>query len=261
MGKQNSKIFSPHDYVDDLITVNSVHGAFYGSAMNPAKVDALVAAHVPREHLSDIAAVYSTKWWDYRRLSPGHSFLLFTNHYYRTFRLSARKVLAHKARDHRMAQLIGVGSTQYQTEDIWERDKAHITGMMKAMLVADSYGIPYDKYCSTSFECAIDNAWTRLPRPNQMYSDKLGALTVNRWNDISSERLFIAHHPLYLLENYVGRPVQDEYREWLIDQIATRDNPVPALSQAVYGRAQIPEDMARNHFPAATLNRARILAT
>lgn len=260
LGKQNFTHFSATDPTDDLITLNAVHGAFYGSSMRPERLEGLIAAHVPKSQIKDVSDVYAYKWWDYRRMSPGHSFTLFADRYYRHFRLAAKKMIAHRKRNQYQAALIGVSQVQFQAESIWDRDHGHITGMFKAMLTADALGIPYDRFCALAFQTAIDTAWKRLPNPSQLYSPKMGAQILDAWDTLSGERLFIADHPIYLVENYAGTPLQDEYRVWLINHIKRRDKTVPALSQVVYGKPQLPEALAQQHFSQQALNRARLMA-
>ena len=86
MGKQNFGVICPADAIDDLAVLNAVHGGFPGSAVPAARIEALVAAHVPRPYFKDLADVYGSKWWDYRRTAPGHCFMLFVHHYHRQFR-------------------------------------------------------------------------------------------------------------------------------------------------------------------------------
>ncbi len=260
MGKQDLGAISASDRIDDLILVNSVQGAFPGSVLPSTRIEALIAAHVPRKQIADVADVYAMRWWDYRRLAPGHSFMLFAHTYYSSFRLSARKFLAHRHRDHAKVALVGAGQIQFKAEEVWDRDQAHITGLWKAMLTADSLGMPYDQFCRLGFNVAIDTAWTRLPNPWQLYSEKMGAMIYDAWLKAQEDRIFFARHPIYSVENYAGSPLQDEYRSWLIEQIQGRDHKLPALVQAVYQNPQLPEAEALQLFPASVMKRASLLA-
>ena len=244
----------------------AVQGAFFGSNLPAARIEGLIAAHIPRKEIVGVAASYGTKWWDYRRLTPGHSFLLFAHHYYKAYKISARKVLAERARQKAStrnqmgAALIGVANVQFSVEEIWDRDKGHLTGMWNAMLMADELGIPYDTYCRLGNQAAIDGLWKRLPRPSHLYGNKIGAALLNSWETLSRDRLFTAKHPLYSLDNYAGLPVQDAYQEWLIEQLKERGDPTTALATVVYRSPQLPEAKAKAEFPATALNRARLMA-
>lgn len=256
-------VFSADDRTDDAVLMAAVQGGFFGANLPAARIEALIAAHVPRKHIVDVADVYATKWWDYRRLSPGHSFLLFAHHYYKAFKIGARKFLWHYGQTGRNgagAGAIGVNAIHYTVEEIWDRDAAHITGMWKAMLVCDALGIPYEHFCQLGNQVALDSLWKRLPKPAQLYNDKLGAQILDRWDQLQSDRLITARHPLYTTANYAGLQAQDDYRGYLIEQIKQRADPANALANVVFRAPQLPEDIARDHFPAIMVDRARLRA-
>ena len=262
-------VFNPSDRIDDCIFATGVQGAFFGSSMAPARIEALIAANIPRRHIVEIADVYQTRWWDYRRLAPGHSFMLFTHNYYKSFKASARLFMQHRNHVHgwgtpgntgQHVAIVGVGERQYRAEDIWERDPRHTTGMFKAMLVADALGIPYDHFCKLANQIATDSKWQRLPRTFQLYSEKLGAQILDRWFALLTDRLILARHPLYDIEHYIGLEAQDSYRVWVLDSIERMPSPINALANAVYRKPQVPVDLAEARFSAKILERARLLA-
>lgn len=270
LGKQNPPQvlgrISATDRVDDPVLVTGVQGNFYGAALPAAQIEALIAAHVPKKEIREVAEVYGSKWWDYRRLAPGHSFYLFAHHYYRASQTAARRVVSERphevySKDKRKSlSWVGPALVQMQVSDVWERDKAHITGLWKAMLVADALGIPYDHFCRLSCRVAIDRLWKRLPRPSQLYSDKLAAYVLDEWEGLQTQRSFFATHPIYSIENYAGTDLQDGYREYLVEAINKLDCPVTALMEIVYQRPQLPEAVASQHFSDQALKRARLLA-
>lgn len=243
-----------------------MQGNFFGAALPAAQIEGLIAAHVPKIEIREVADVYNSKWWDYRRLTPGHSFYLFAHHYYRASQTAAKRMVKERPHDgfskdkKKSLSWVGPALVQMQVSDVWERDKAHITGLFKAMLVADALGIPYDQFCRLGCRVAIDRLWKRLPRPSQLYSDKLAAYVLDEWENLQEQRLFSATHPLYAAENYAGLKVQDDYRDYLVSAIKKLDSPVVPLMEVVYQRPQLPEDFAEQHFPAQALKRARLLA-
>lgn len=264
---QGLGVFSVNDRTDDAVITIGVQGAFFGSALPAAQIEALIAAHVPKKEIREVADVYGSKWWDYRRLSPGHSFYLFAHHYYRAVRTAAKRMVSERPADghlkansggHRIG-IHGSALAQMNVSDLWDRDKAHITGLWKAMLVADALGMPYDQFCRLACRVAIDRLWKRLPRPSQLYSDKLAAYVLDEWEELQKQRFITATHPLYAVENYAGLQVQDDYRAWLIEQVKKQDSPIVPLMSAVYERPQLPEDVALQHFPAQAVKRARLL--
>ncbi len=249
---------------DDAILMAAVQGRFYGSVLASTRIEALIAAHVPRTHIRDVSEVYRSKWWDYRRLAPGHSFMLFAHHYHKGVAVAARKFVAEqRSRGVRGGNYgkVGASPIEQSTEDLWDRDQSHITGLWKAMLVADALSIPYPEFCRLAFRIAFERLWKRLPRPSQLYSEKLGAYVLDEWEMLQAERLFLAEHPMYAEENYAGLELQDQYRAWLIEHIGKHSDPMIGLMNAVYIKRQLPEALAGQHFPAQTLKRARLLAT
>ena len=244
----------------------AVQGAFYGANLPAVRLEALIAAHVPKKHIVDVARSYSTRWWDYRRLTPGHSFHLFAHHYYKALKVSSRQSLWHKPLRGQKgdpgagSRILGVNSVHWTTDTIWERDSKHITGMWTAMSVADAAGIPYEHYCRLANQTALDTLWKRLPTPAQLYSQKIGPAVLSKWEGMVASRMILASHPLYRLENYAGLPVQDEYHQWLVERIQERSDPAPALANCIYRTPQLPETLAVREFSQATVNRARLMA-
>jgi hypothetical protein len=241
----------------------AVQGAFYGANLPAARLEGLIAAHVPKKHILDVARSYGTKWWDYRRLTPGHSFFLFAHHYYKALKVSARQSLWHRTQRGQNGAgvgILGVNSIHFTVDTIWERERKHITGMWTAMTVADAAGIPYDQYCRLANQTALDTLWKRLPTPAQLYSDKLGAAILSKWEGMIGNRLILATHPLYAAENYAGLPVQDAYHDWLVERVRERVDPAPALANCVYRTPQLPEAIALKEFPQPTIVRARLMA-
>jgi hypothetical protein len=242
-----------------------VQGAFYGCNQPAAAIEGLIAAHVPRKQIQDVAAIYEKRWWDYRRLAPGHSFYLFAHHYYRASRTAAKRMIGERARGYtaegkKLMALFGPALVEMKVEDVWSRDQGHITGLWKSMLVADALGIPYPDFCRLACGIAIERLWQRLPRPSQLYSDKLAVYVMDAWDEQRKSKFMAATHPVFDVGNYDARQMQDDYRRYVIEQIGGVRNKVPALASALFFRPQIPEDLARQHFNDQLIERARDLA-
>jgi hypothetical protein len=244
----------------------AVQGAFFGSSLPSAQIEALIAAHVPRKEVAEVADVYGTRWWDYRRLAPGHSFYLFAHHYYRATKVAARRMVSEKAAERGLTgggkksfAIYGAALVEQSADGIFERDKAEVTGMWKAMLVADALGMPYGEFCRLACRLAFEKLWKRLPRPSQLYSEKLGVFVEDEWHELLKGRLYLASHPVYAEENYAGLELQDQYRSWAIEHVKAQSSPIVGMSELVYVRKQVPEAIAVQHFPAQALKRARLL--
>jgi hypothetical protein len=108
---------------------------------------------------------------------------------------------------------------------------------------------------------AVERLWSRLPRPSQLYSEKLAIGVMDEWDALRKVKFFAARHPIYSVENYDGRPQQDAYRAYLLDQLKGHTNKVPALASALVFRPQLPEALVAQHFPAQLIARAKTLAS
>ncbi len=261
---KTSKISWASQPTDDVSLMTAVHGCFPGSTAPAVRAEALIASHVPKKHIKDVAQIMEMAWWDYRRMAPGHNFMLFAHTYYNAFRRAAGKILAHRTTwnsDDNHVGLIGPGQMRFTANDIFDRDQRHITGMWRAMLASNSLGIPYDWFCRLGFEVAIDHKWQRLPQPFQLYGEKMGAKILDRWEVVRFDRLILAKHPMFHEKNYGGLPIQDSYRSWLIDEIGDQKRKVPAVMNAVFTARHIPEDLARQAFSSSVVNRAKVLAS
>lgn len=262
----------PHDPWD--LTM-SIFGAFEGVNQPSARIEAILAAHVKREHFADMAMIYESRWWDYRRLSPGHSFMLFNREYLKAMKSGARNFVQSRGpQRHENGKIMtpaeiashnnlyGAIFTKQTESDVWERGSQYIVGVFKAMLAADIFGIPYDTFCKLSIEHALERQWDRVPQPWHLYNDRLCAETINLWTAQCQHKLRAAVHPMYELANYVGLPAQDQYRAWLIEQIEARvvTDPAIPLAVMVYHKRHLPEDMALAKFGEVTMRRAKALA-
>jgi len=245
---------------DNNFVLSEVLGGFTGVAVSSDRIEQLMAGHIPKEHFNELAETAQTKWWDYQRMAPGHAFMFFCHNYYKFFKIHGNKMLAHKNASNEKRFIVGPNQLQYRSAEIWERDQRHITGMFKGMLACDALYMPYDDYCSFAFRIAVERAWNRLPNPAQMYSDGLLDVIIAEWDDHKKVKIRLAVHPVYEVDNYCGLPIQDRYRDWLIERIQEHSNKMPAIHRAVYELKQLTEQDAYNYFPAKEVKRASIIA-
>jgi len=206
----------------------------------------------------DLPVVYQSRWWDYRRVAPGHSLLLFAREYHRAIKSAVRKMMKHNKA--RYFALTG-GTLQERTEtNLWEQPNHFITGLFKSMIFADLYGMPYDLMLRIAMQVTEDRKWPYLPLPRQLYSDATAAEIVTRWEDHQDKNLTLAKHPMYLAENYADHPLQNAYRDWLVERIKTRSNRVVAIAVAVCQDRHLSEDYARYCFGDNVVDRAVSIA-
>lgn len=256
----NSIALSLKEPTDDKFVLAEVLGGFTGVAVGSDRIEQLMAGHIRKEYFNEIAETAQTKWWDYQRMAPGHSFMFFVHNYYKYFKIYGNKMLAYRGSNDDRRFIVGPNQMQYTAAEIWDRDQRHITGMLRGMLACDALYMPYDDYCSFAFRIAVDRAWTRLPNPTQIYADDLLDCIITEWDAHKKVKARLAVHPVYRVDNYCGLPIQDRYRAWLIERIQEFSDKMPVIHRAVYELEQLTEQDAYNHFPAADVKRASIIA-
>jgi hypothetical protein len=219
---------------------------FSGKEIPADRLDGIMAFAFSRGDLDDARSLFSTKWFDYRFIHPGHSLYLFC-HYY------AEAV-------ERWRSKFGLNTyfrTQQLTNPIWRAraigSKVEYTltpnrvrtCWLRAVMFADQYGIPYDRWIEWAFEYAFEFNWEKIPMPGQLYSDKMVSYILKRWEEAKDAMLCVPKDPRFLSENYQGHPWQNECQDFFLKQIVCRANPVIALRNFLINEPVITEARAR----------------
>lgn len=189
----------------------------------------------------------TSKWVDYRFMSPLEATLLFASEYEKAYQSAAKKHVdangAHKA--------IGLNRRAIK------RRSTEMTQLWIARQHADSVGLPYNLYLEFCFEFAMRRMRRRLPRPSQLFwSSRTETAWKAKFDEYHSDliaggMLRPASLPQYRIEAYRGLHSQDDFRELVIAltkganrvldiavenySIRTRQVPIRLFS-AVYGR-------------------------
>jgi hypothetical protein len=208
-------------------------GRFYGDHFPADSLDAFVARTVKPKDWSVIADLYEKKWYGYRFISPGASLFLFADRYRKAYREVATRMLGR------------VHMPKWLNEDALHPESKHpmsasdISCMWIAMCMADELGIPYDFYCATALAYAHDRGWKYLPKPRQLYSDKMIWEIGEKWKERLASRITRTEDPHYSLANYDKHPWQHAYMDFLIKQAMDRDNPNFALASIMFKEPQV----------------------
>lgn len=218
------------------MTLDSRHphlGSFFGDHLSPEALDAFLARLVKPEDWSAVSALYDRKWFGYRFMSPGACLFLFADRYRKAYRSIATRLLAKKR------------LPRFTQEDALHPNAKHplapadITGLWKAMCIADDAGIPYDVYCTEALEYAHKCGWTYLPRPTQLYSDKIVIAVIEAWRAKAGDRIHRTADPHYALKNFCDHQWQRDYMDFLIASAMRRENPKFALAAIMFKEPQV----------------------
>lgn len=230
---------------------------FKGKDYRADQLDALLAYGFNQKDLEECRPLFSSKWWDYRFIHIGHSLFLFAHHYGQTAELWRGKfgVNPHAKLDALYHPLWRRRVTRQKSSMTLAPDATR-TGWLRAMMFADYYGIPYDKWISFAFEYAFEGKWQRLPQPTMLYTDRLAHYVHERWKEESESLMKLPSDPRYLAVNFTGHVWQLEFQGWLMDQIDKRSNKTRALRNFLCSEPYLSEPLARKRFGNDAVNAA-----
>lgn len=219
--------------------VADMFGTFYGYALDRAECEMKAIQYVDKKNYAFVeAGLFNTKWFDYRFMHPTLATYLFTHYYLEAYRSQ-------------IAARMDVGRAQFAQPiknlrgEIFKADKREYTALWKARQAADELGIPYDFYCYTLMRETGESLWTRIPRPQQMYSPNLKVKVTERWVEESEARIILAKDIYYQAPAYCGAEYQDDYREYLSSLINSRLHPQHLLC-SMMERGHIDAAFAKN---------------
>ena len=209
---------------------------------------------------SDAAAVerrlQTTKWFDYRFMSPIEATELFVEayssayqHYYGKYFNSEKAPGKSGVRQH-----------------AWKSSHREFTSFWRARQFADELGVPYDQFVDGVFYACGRRKWGRLPRPNQIYGAKFGVAVKSRviqqWREWTEEaKLTFSKLPQYRNENFVGLPAQVAHRDWVVSQLKTWHGDHYKMAALCFVDEVLPIERAIAEFGEAQFERARLYAT
>lgn len=181
------------------------------------ELDVLYAHHFAKSQKLE-AALFRTKWFDYRRDHP----LRATYEFAQAYREAYRYMTAIRFDRDRARYVKG-----FSGDDFLALKGSGKSGFLRARICADRYGIPYDFWCREAMRYAEEMSWTNMPRPAQLYAPEIINHILVRWNREQEVNFRSASHSLYAPENYCDNPDQQEYQRYLMEFIM-----VPASSMA-----------------------------
>lgn len=162
-----------------------------------------------------------TKWFAYRFLSPLEATKLFAQLYRTGYKAYVRRNV-----DVDQAEKVNGLSTR-----IFSQASRSLTELWNARQRADALRLPYELLIEFGFEFAGRRRWKKAPRPAQLFgsknSDVAWPIEIEKWLEdrlpLAAERLDWL--PQYRVENYRGFPVQDEFRDYLLNLMKETTRP------------------------------------
>jgi hypothetical protein len=198
----------------------------------------------------------TTKWFDYRFISPLEATELFVEAY-----SSAYQYYFGKYFDTKSAQ----GKTGVR-QRLWKSSLREFTSFWRARQFADELGVPYDQFVDGVFHACGRRNWSRLPRPNQIYGAKFAPAVKDRvirqWREWTEEaKLMFSRLPQYRNEHFVGLPAQVSHRDWVVSQLKVRHGDHEKIAELCFVQEVLPIDRAIAEFGDEQFERAKRYAT
>lgn len=230
---------------------------FKGAELSETECDKLALDRVSASLLKNESKLATTAWFDYRLLHPTTRTYLFAHFYEEAYRYMLRlHVDYEQAEGDNPRTFLPKNDPLGKPLSVLKREEKsgvigafrNCTMVWKARQKADEYGIPYDVFCMSGMKAAIGRIWQRTPNPSQLYSQEILNAIIDRWADLASQKMYVASHPFYRIENWVNHSSQHDHAAWVCEQINARVNPEFALAQYGFKTPMIPAQMMRTQF-------------
>lgn len=213
---------------------------------------------VPKELQDRDLALYDSKWFDYRMMSPlqaTHAYIIEYGRIYR--RIYAREFDKERSEhikpldfDAMIATLRSGGLTRHpdapvKAEALLKKTKRAFTGCWHGRQIADFLCMPYAEYIDMAITFRMRN-WQQntMPQPSHLYRDMEVEKIVDRWEETKLAKIFVAEHPCYLVQNYSGLKHQNDYHEYLF-QMASLRNDAPGYLADFVNNDRLPLNKVR----------------
>lgn len=209
-----------------------------------------VARRVLPSGLANERELMATKWFDYRFQTPLQSTQLFVETYQSIYRDKwGMNFDINEAPKKRGIARDGLTNGR------------EFTSFLIARQMADAQGVPYDFYIRHAMDFHLDNGYTKLPRPNQLWSSKWPDIFVNKlaskWSELRASMVQVSRLPQYHLASFKGLEVQLSHQDWVLDQIDLHHTDPYQIGKCCYVWRVLPEERAVARFGLEKVEQSR----
>lgn len=198
-------------------------GYFYGHDLGLLHAELLAIQHIPAALLKKEAALYRTKWFDYRRMHPTKATYLLAQCYNRAYQ-DCMSVM----RDRSGKFMRGFKGMDYM-------ESRERLSFWRLRQLIDSLGIRYDFFLRHAMNWHIDAGWLQPPRPSHLGSNQdMITDVMMAWEEECAARIQFPKDTRYKVANFFGHVDQLDWETFLVAQIKTRRHPQYALHSALY---------------------------
>lgn len=225
---------------------------FIGQGLDQAAFDEKAVRFIRKDWLDREVPLFSTKWFDYRRMHPTEATYLYADHLIQAYRNAYRRNIDSRRGEH---------VRPFPKLDLFDNPKATISAVWRGRQCADAIGMPYDLYLSQAYQFAT-RYWQQkhLPRPSQLYNDtRVVDPMVEYWNERKKAVLHFATSEHYKNDAYVGTAAQNAHHEWLMEHASVNGGSPNLVGRFVFKEAVLPESKAVARFGSEVVERARAM--
>lgn len=200
----------------------SLFDAYLG-LLTTERCDAMMWKYINKEWVAEERGLMMTKWFDYRFMHPVVATAHYAQAYHKAYLAAWRQ---HK--DHTRTRAIT------NEPNIFKLEPTTRAGLWRGRQMADAIGMPYDVYLSMAFEEAL-RFWrqSELPRPAQLYAQRIIDRLVDRWHEYQGARIRTGTHPEFQVARFVGSKPQIDHRAYLAELLGRRGHPAAILARFV----------------------------
>ena len=194
----------------------------------------------------------NTKWFDYRFISPLEATEKFVQAYSSAYEYYYGVMFSSSR----------AGGKTGIRQRSWKSSSREFNSAWKARQFADELGVPYDQFAFPVMELSNRQGWQNVPRPNQIYGQKMRpavtAYVGERWLEYTkSARLMFSELPQYKTENFVGLPAQIHHQNWVVAQLKTHHGDHVKMAALCFEYQVLPVDRAIVEFGLEQFVRAK----
>jgi hypothetical protein len=205
-----------------------------------------IASKIAGERLAEERYLYTTKWFDYRFLSPLAATELFASEYQKIFRRTWEATFdreeAAKKQGLRKGGIYAGGG--------------ELTSIWRARQAADALGLPYEFFIAKAMDAATGRGARHLPRPNQLYHEWNCQRALAAWGELIDARFRPSELPQYRNEAFCGHHAQIAHRKWVVDRIKARSMPSYLIGRSCFILKVLPVEIALSEFGADRVKQA-----
>ncbi|MDS1136714.1 hypothetical protein [Nitratireductor indicus] len=190
----------------------------------------------------------NSKWFAYRFMSPLAATKLFAELY--------RKGVKAYVREHR--DIEEAEKANGIADNIFSQPSGSLTQLWKARQRADEFCLPYDALIDFAFHFVGRRHWRSTPRPIQLFgsknSDVAWPLEIEKYlgDHLPMALSRMSALPQYQTENYHDLSVQNEFREYVLEDLKSRSSSWSTkIANACVGKRHLPLRLARPLVPDA----------